>query len=364
MADKSIQLEDPITGEKVYPITLTDNIYLPNGTPLMKYLNSIPFPLGTLIHSTSILKNAGLHMADGGELAIGGTYNEFCQYVINNTDKFPTTDLTTYQNELATYGQCGKYVITSSYVKLPTITKLIGGLANGQMTSIASMNEAGLPNITGTFTISDGFTASGAFKKESYEQSGKSSEGGSADLVCTFDASRSNSIYGKSNTVETEYIKYPYYIVVATVTKTDIQVNLDNIATDLNNKLDVGVFENMKAKLLWENASPTSNFSAQTITLASADYDYLMVETRSNTSDSFTVTHIVQKRGKNWLFYVTPGSSSGYYMMNQCRTMTYVNATQYTISGNEYGRTGGYVNNRQDLNIPYRIYGFKGVQNV
>ena len=44
MADKSIQMQDPKTGENVYPITITDNIYLPNGTPLMKYLNALPLP--------------------------------------------------------------------------------------------------------------------------------------------------------------------------------------------------------------------------------------------------------------------------------------------------------------------------------
>lgn len=253
MADKSIQLEDPITGEKVYPITLTDNIYLPNGTPLMKYLNALPFPLGTLIHSTSILKNAGLHMADGGELMIGGVYDDFCQYVIANPSEFPIlyddedltvegakTALEKWQEEFVAYGQCGKYVITDTYVKLPAITKLSGGLVSTEMTKIASMNEAGLPNITGSLRWLYGYASSqygtGAFSKTA-TRNGADGNTGSRAGDFDFDASRSSPIYGKSNTVETEYIKYPYYIVVATVTKTDIEVNIDNVATELNNKI-------------------------------------------------------------------------------------------------------------------------------
>ena len=55
----------------------------------------------------------------------------------------------------------------------------------------------------------------------------------------SFDASSSNSIYGNSNTVQPQSVKVLYYVVIATSTKTQIQVDLDNIATDLNGKADV-----------------------------------------------------------------------------------------------------------------------------
>ena len=48
------------------------------------------------------------------------------------------------------------------------------------------------------------------------------------------DASQSNSIYGNSNTVQPQSIKVFYYIVIATTTKTDIEVDIDEIVTDLN----------------------------------------------------------------------------------------------------------------------------------
>jgi hypothetical protein len=49
-----------------------------------------------------------------------------------------------------------------------------------------------------------------------------------------FDASRSNPIYGKSETVQPQSVKYPYYIVLATVKQTDVEVNINNITNDLN----------------------------------------------------------------------------------------------------------------------------------
>lgn len=48
-----------------------------------------------------------------------------------------------------------------------------------------------------------------------------------------------SSIYGNSNTVQPQTIKILYYIVVATSTKTGIQIDIDEIATDLNGKADV-----------------------------------------------------------------------------------------------------------------------------
>lgn len=147
---KITQLTDPVTEENVYPVTFTDSVYLPDGTSLTSYLNKKPYSIGTIIQSTCKQNDAGLHLANGAELAIGGTYDAFCQYVISHQDDFPTTDLQTYQAELNEYGQCGKYVITNTYVKIPKITKMTES-ANSESELGQSMG-AGLPNITGSLT--------------------------------------------------------------------------------------------------------------------------------------------------------------------------------------------------------------------
>ena len=349
MADKSTILQDPKTGENIYPVTITDNIYLPNGTPLMKYLNTIPLPLGTLIHSTKIIKSAGLHLADGGELMIGGVYDDFCQYIINNQNEFPNilyddgedvpaeerkTALEKWQEEFTTYGQCGKYVITDSYVKLPAITKLTGGLVNTEMSKIASMNEAGLPEIAGGFTIKNTDVPNNAMYNESGAFSASSGSAGRVlyDRSSTqavrnvkFNASRSNSIYGKSATVETEYVKFPYYIVVATVTKTDIEVNIDNVVTELNEINSTLTKITDSPVLLFSSTGATSG----SVPLSQSIRNFKTLVFEMDTTNDYLVqnTYVVTPTLTNFTYFGVYGYSTSYI------NMQFVSDTQMTIVG-------------------------------
>jgi hypothetical protein len=67
--------------------------------------------------------------------------------------------------------------------------------------------EAGLPNITGDVGSGETYYGTGAFYQNG-DTSGSTAVGGAIDSKIGFDASRSNSIYGKSNTVQP-----PAYVV-------------------------------------------------------------------------------------------------------------------------------------------------------
>ena len=88
----------------------------------------------------------------------------------------------------------------------------------------------------------------------------------------TFEAN--NSIYGKSNTVQPQTIKGYYYIVIATSTKTDIQVDIDEIATDLNGKADTDLTNiTNQAKILMSGMPmPINRFIDLTIGASGATY--------------------------------------------------------------------------------------------
>ena len=102
--------------------------------------------------------------------------------------------------------------------------------------------EAGLPNITGGMSLrglsygNDGNSVGALYYQDKGAKNGalESADIGRSDIG--IDASRSNPIYGKSTTVQPQAIKGYLYIVLATSVKTDVQVNIDNIATDLNGK--------------------------------------------------------------------------------------------------------------------------------
>ena len=101
-------------------------------------------------------------------------------------------------------------------------------------------------------------TTAGALSVSTGSTSRYMQEGtGSADRPnkYSFDASSSNSIYGSSNTVQPQSIKVFYYIVVANSTKTNIEVDIDEIVTDLNGKADKSSFQVVSAL----PANPDSN---------------------------------------------------------------------------------------------------------
>jgi hypothetical protein len=177
-----------------------------------------------------------------------GSYADFVTYIAGLVSTYPDLFETeaNWQTSVTNYGVCGKFVYDSvnNTVRLPKITGFTEGTLSS--TSLGDLTEAGLPNITGTYTDKDGFynnnIGTGVFRQ--INSSATSNYVGAvqntrAYSIMEFDASQSNSIYGNSSTVQPQSIKVLYYIVIATSTKTDIEVDIDEIATDLNGKADV-----------------------------------------------------------------------------------------------------------------------------
>lgn len=103
--------------------------------------------------------------------------------------------------------------------------------------------------------------------------------------------------------------------------------------------------------LLWENASPTATFSAQTVSLDLSGYHYVYVIVRATTGEAHFGSHIV------------PVGTSQELL---CVATTYLRKRNATISTNGVTFDGGY--NQSSINsweastasaIPYRIYGIK-----
>lgn len=201
--------------------------------------------LGEIIQSTIPLSDAGLHLLDGSLISGSGSYAAFVNYIadIYNSSLNYFCSEADWQTSVTNYGVCGKFVYDSvnNTVRLPKITGFVEG-ASG-VTTLGDLTEAGLPNITGSFWVNGtdgGGAASGAFAWDTNATSaGQDHFGGVSNPVFAFDASRSSAIYGNASTVQPQSIKVLYYIVVATSTKTDIEVDIDEIATDLNGKADV-----------------------------------------------------------------------------------------------------------------------------
>jgi hypothetical protein len=196
--------------------------------------------IGQIITSSIPLTDAGLHLLDGA-LIQGGIYADFVQYIAGLVNTYPQCFCSEaeWQQSINTYGVCGKFVYnsTNNTVRLPKIIGFIEGTIDSN--ALGDLVEAGLPNITGTFggDVAAGFAGiSGAFTSAITSNNSSIVSNPSTVNAWGFNASLSNPIYGNSNTVQPQSIKVFYYIVIATTTKTDIEVDIDEIATDLNNK--------------------------------------------------------------------------------------------------------------------------------
>lgn len=159
--------------------------------------------------------------------------------------KLKTCTYTEYSNMLTTYGQCPMWALdtTNKKFKVPTIKD--GAVVQQAMsnTEIGKAYNAGLPNITGHFASATGaiYSTGGAFTTDGtvWGQSNGSFNGNLAKGY--LDASRSNSIYGNSTTVQMNAVALRYFVVVATKAISQSAMNWSSWASSLNGKLNADV---------------------------------------------------------------------------------------------------------------------------
>lgn len=146
-------------------------------------------------------------------------YPKFWEWVQSAGVRIISND--TYEAELASAGVCGGFVVNSANgsVRLPSATQ--GTLWGADSSNIGQSLAAGLPNITGNFggttSKSNGqkATTDGAFSAGIgvYNTGTDGSQSVSFNQIA-FDASKSSSIYGNSDTVQPPAIRVSWCIQV------------------------------------------------------------------------------------------------------------------------------------------------------
>jgi hypothetical protein len=175
--------------------------------------------------------------------------------------------LTTEENwqaakKLSAFGQVGKFVFnyaedgeTVESVRLPAVVNVQGLL---DLQNLGMTVQAGLPNIEGTVYYGHGYLtdAYGAFYRGSPGSLPRTTDGRvETDYNLIFDTSRSNPIYGATDTVQEEAIQYPYYIQIATGQETEVNITNE---IELNNPFFFGMSNYFKFKpnsLSWLKAA-------------------------------------------------------------------------------------------------------------
>lgn len=205
--------------------------------------------IGKLVASIIPINDASLHLLDGAVISSVGSYAKFVNHIAGLVTDCPELFVSEsdWQSSVSTYGVCGKFVYdsTNNTVRLPKITGLVEGTTD--VTALGDLVQAGLPNITGFFELAPGATirsdatANGAFDKTTAGSYAPNFVQQSGFNGLTFDASRSSSIYGNSNTVQPQAIKVLYYIVIASSITNELNLDVADMADkDFSNITSAG----------------------------------------------------------------------------------------------------------------------------
>lgn len=174
--------------------------------------------LGEIFAFPGSVPPEGAYLLNGQQIAgCSELYPDFWEW-ITTTASLRLIDNDTYEAELASAGVCGGFVVdtASGSVRLPNIVN--GTLWGADSTNIGQSLAAGLPNVDGR-TIADDSEVSGNFADGAFYYGDE--KGGAYSYSTTgtsywmyFDASRSNSIYGNSDTVQPPAIRVSWCIQV------------------------------------------------------------------------------------------------------------------------------------------------------
>ena len=197
-------------------------------------------PLGSIIQFDFPVEMDGLEPLNDASLstgklltAVNETYPDFWNLCLENKEKAVNGNIgfarynktqVEYDAELADKGFCGFYVIdeNAKTVRLPYFGNSFLQGSNGVDIDI----EAGLPNIEGGFGLSGFVQAEGAFYSVN-DLTEAVGHGTATREGLRFDASRSNSIYGNSTTVQPEAVMAYYYLVCGNTTSASSSINID-----------------------------------------------------------------------------------------------------------------------------------------
>ena len=200
-----------------------DKLYFINSQGEETEFKSGGLPIGTIIpvNATSNYVPDGSLPCDGAEYSKSQFTDLWNNYL--STSLLNTCTYTEYEQDLSTYGQCGKFAIDTANNKFRVPFIKDGAVIQQALTNseLGKSYNAGLPNITGSFNgiISWGGTpaTSGCVTAAAGKNTGIGHSGDKHWHYSTasINASLSSSIYGNSDTVQPNAVALRYFVVVA-----------------------------------------------------------------------------------------------------------------------------------------------------
>lgn len=193
-----LELADEILADMVMAVDTTTDTKSVSLRQLKAWLGS-SLPTGFIVPAIGKISDERFTLLDGKTLARDGSYQAFCNKVVQQVQagNWLSCSASDYEDDLTNYGQCGKFVITNDYVRIPTITKFISA----------------------TLTLAE----IGRSYTETYS---KITSAGSSTVIYT--------------DKELIHAKFPYYMVVSTQGQTsEVEFDINQVYEDINLKADI-----------------------------------------------------------------------------------------------------------------------------
>lgn len=318
-----LELAEEILADMVTPVETATETKAITLSQLRKWLGS-SLPTGFILPAVGRIEDSRFTLLDGKTLSRTGTYEAFCNKVIEqvNAGNWFSCTQSEYDEELSNYGQCGRFVIETDYVRIPTITRYIG--ATITLSEIGKTYAESLPNITGSFEANsrDNSNCTSAFNKGSSRYNVSSDVSIKGCWNISFDASRSSSTYQDNAKVNPENTKYPYYMVISTTGQTaEVEIDINNVYEDLNlkaNKDLSDVSQEGKERVVGWGIPDYSAGVAVVVGSASNpnrfNKDGILYFSQIITSDKYIYIEKTPYSGQYAQIYITDGTSNGRFL--------------------------------------------------
>lgn len=322
-----LELADEVLADMTLPVDTATETRAVTLKQLRAWLGS-SLPTGFIIPAVGKISDARFTLLDGKTLSRAGTYEAFCNKVVSEVQAgnwFACSE-DEYNSDISTYGQCGKFVVSNDYIRIPTITRFIG--ATITLSEIGKTYKESLPNITGSFgNITSGNTnnpwANGAFEVHELftsHQDGSQQFMRGADF--NINASRSSSTYQDGAKVQPDHTKYPYYMVISTEGQTaNVEIDINKVYEDLN----------IKANTSFSNVDSNIDFVVETYKNGA---DWYRVY-KSGWIEQGSITGGINKNGGSTINLLKPFADTSYHIQGNT-----INGSVFSTNGFAvYGKT-------------------------
>lgn len=316
--------------------------------------------IGEIVQSTVPQTDAGLHLLDGALIQYG-SYSAFVDHIADLVTDYPDLFCTEadWQTSVTQYGACDKYVYDSvnNTVRIPKRNSEHGDLIKSYKSGtnwyrIYSDGWCEQGGVVSADTISFlktyvdtnynlqltiGNNDTGAYQHKDYPYS-KTTTGFTTSGATGFTVKDWRAC-GYTDISDYQYSPIYEYLVIATSTKTDIEVDIDEIATDLNGKADVDLTNvNNQAKVLMSRMGmPSDTYVDLTLGASGSTYTmpadgYLYFDKTAGGNDKWVVFSSSDMGVDGEITYVANVSSNhGTFFIPVRKGITVT--VSYTLSG-------------------------------